>query len=255
LRLGKVSITDLPWRFVVQIATAISAGVIAGLLLRDSLAWSLVAIGISLILIFGYAQVWVLTNRITPITAVPDSVERILNERLPPIAFIDSEAGTGASMLAVVQGAQRFIATTGGKSRAKPYLDAIEGKVRKDGAIYTRIIFEKDGINHVLCEHLCNLLSAPAHVKKRVQIGFHDTRSNIGYFTVTEAGVIIFMPDPTSSQITRCLHVSTLPGGDRPVVEALKDYITSHLWGQAQRLRTPEDVRRLCKVCGRKGQA
>ena len=196
----------------------------------------------------------VLRAHLDPIVAIPGEVIRVLEERLPETRFVDGKDETLDAMLSVVRGATTFILATGSRSRKVEYLQEIEEKMRAArGIIYHRIVFGRQ-MKPQLCSHLCRLLGDPM-TSRRTNIAWID-QADLGYFTVTDAGVIIFMPDPfdPSGDITRCLHVAgRAHEGNRPlIIEALHRWITQ-LWGRAdQQLDSAHKVMSRCE--NRKGQ-
>lgn len=127
------------------------------------------------------------------------------------------------------------------------YLREIEAKLLTDkDVVYHRIVFGPK-MTTMLCAHLCRLLDG-SQTRRRTRVA-RIQKGDLGYFTVTDAGVIIFMPDPHEKDITRCLHVSSPQSdGYRPaIVEALDRWIT-YLWDEAtEKLDTSSKVRKYCR--------
>jgi len=183
-----------------------------------------------------------------------ERVEGALDRRLPEIKFIlGDKVSLEFELVNTVRQARSFIAATGGRMRIKEYIEAIETKVLSENVRYTRLISgdpkqqPNSAIRHELCEHLRKLLADPQG--RRLTTIIRTDVFAIGYYLVTDAGFIIFMPNPRpKAPFDSCI---SMPG--RPdTSDRYREYIVDVLGGSAaERITTESRIRELCQECGK----
>ena len=134
-----------------------------------------------------------LERHLTQVTEIVEmhlkQTAEIMKRLLPQAVFIENEEDSRMELIKAVKNADKYILTTGGKSRNPECLHAIEERVLHDGLPYTRVVLG-DHIHHELCAHLCTLLG-----RDRVHFG-HLLNEQFGNALVTESILILGIPSP-----------------------------------------------------------
>ena len=156
----------------------------------------LVAVGVSIFQSVGWEKLLpllaVVIIALVFISLAANAEDRFtieLDKRLPRISYLDSRKGVELTTLDLVERSIEFIVGTGGRSRNRDYLKAIERRVREGKVLYWRILYEEE-ITHELCEHLCGLISFPNVTVAQVK----DTA--YGNMTITDNGFVMALPVP-----------------------------------------------------------
>lgn len=126
--------------------------------------------------------------------------------RLPRILRPQDEPLT-PRMIRIAREAERYLVTTGSRSRAMDYLQAIEETLRlKPGLIHYRILYGEPH-HHALKEHLLHLLTIRPSIErstaqKTLHIGIvsNTVASAERFFCASEREAIILIPSFTSSE-------------------------------------------------------
>lgn len=175
---------------------------------------------------------------------IVDNMATTLDTRLPsPQVVFENEDMAREEIVKVVNGANEFIAATGGISRVTAYLNAIEQKLNQPKILYRRVLLG-DKITKEMCQHLCRILTAP-DLRNKTIICRHR-RIDLGYFTTTDAGWFAFMPSPQKGRpLENFIKISR----DPRVIGFFRTYISEYLVGTAdERIDSPERVRQLCEA-------
>lgn len=155
-----------------------------------------------------------------------------LNRKLPTVEYMTKD-DVEKDLENLAKKASKFIATTGGASRNKDYLKAIEQKV-KSGVPYWRVIFNEP-ISREMCEHLCALVSLQNVSISKIEKGGY---SNI---SAVEQGYIIALPVPGHGQLMGL----KIPSADR--AQDMFTYLVTLSQG-ATKISTKEEIEALCET-------
>ena len=168
-------------------------------------------------------------------------VRQIVESHLPGQYFITDPNRLAIEMSSTVKRADKFIAATGGRSRNKEYLDAIESKVlQKQDIEYFRVILG-DHIHHELHAHLERLYG-----RSNVRIRWHK-KEIYGNILATEDRVILPYADPRPG------HFGTAAVLTDPSIATQYMQFVLRLYGEADDI-TLEDLRSRCQECKKQSE-
>lgn len=155
----------------------------------------------------------------------------------PSIQLINGSEEITDLMIQVVQGAQKYIYTIGGRSNEDLYLDALREKVLRGNVRYVRVI-TGENIPHPLCRHLHELQDA-------AEIGYLKTEK-YGNVLVTDSVTFLALPSPNVPVLDKGLRVV-----DERIAADYRAYVVE-LLGRSKKDISLEFVRSLCKSCNKK---
>lgn len=167
-------------------------------------------------------------------TAFEDSIKKLLETHIPDVSFIDDSNTIKEEFTKAVNDAEKFIMTTGGKSRMKEYLSEIETSLEKKEIEYYRIIFGEK-ISDELYEHLLNVVG-----KEGVYISY--TKQELAPILVLTDKIAFYcLPDPNPGEFKTCLQIP-----DERIIEKLGKYI--RIWySQSEKINNTEEIEKIIK--------
>lgn len=119
-----------------------------------------------------------------------ESLDEVLERRLPATEYVTSRAALGAILQQSVQTAQQYVVAVGGRSRAGPYLETIERRVNAGEIAYWQLLLGGQDVTRDVKDHLQRLADMPrAHSVTIVDVGYAQ-------MTVTESQIVIALPVP-----------------------------------------------------------
>jgi len=163
------------------------------------------------------------------VTTFEDSVKELLETHIPDIVYIDNSDAIKIEFIDAVNGAEKYIMTTGGKSRIKDYLCVIERKLEERDIEYYRIIFGEKMSNE-LYEHLSRIIG-----NEGVYVSY-TPQELTPTLLLTEKVAFLGLPDPKPEEFKTCLKIP-----DERIIEKLGKYIRSW-YAKSDRLRNKEDL-------------
>jgi hypothetical protein len=163
------------------------------------------------------------------VTTFEDSIKELLETHIPDIVYFDNSVTTEAELITAVNGAEKYIMTTGGKSKIGKYLAAIERNLEENDIEYYRIIFGKK-ISNELYEHLSKIIE-----NRGVYVSY-TPQELTPTLLLTEKVAFLGLPDPEPEEFKTCLKIP-----DERIREKLEKYIRS--WREtSERLSNKEDL-------------
>jgi len=179
----------------------------------------------TLVLIIFY----ILIHRRT--TVFEDSVKELLETHIPDIVYLDNSDTIKAEFLEAVNGAEKYIITTGGKSRIKEYLSAIEKNLEENEIEYYRII-SGEKISNELYEHLSKIIG-----REGVYVSY--TLHHLPTLLLTEKICFMGFPDPKPDEFRVCLKIP-----HEKIIEKLGRY--TRIWhSQSETLKNKEGLEKI----------
>ena len=168
-------------------------------------------------------------------TTFETSVMELLETHIPDVVYIDDPKTIKSEFIKAVNDAEKFIMTTGGKSKIKEYLSAMETNLEEKKIEYYRII-SSEKISNVLYEHVAKII-----VRDEVYISY-TTRELTPTLLLTEKVAFLGLPDPKPDEFKRCLKIP-----DEKIIEHLGRYI--RIWyAKSERLSSKEDLEKLKRL-------
>ncbi len=161
-----------------------------------------------------------------------NSVMELLETHIPDIVYIDDPDAIKSEFIDAINKAEKYIMTTGGKSRIKEYLLAIEKKLEEGDIEYYRILFGEK-ITNELYEHLSRIIG-----NEGVYVSY-TLRELAPTLLLTEKVAFIGLPEPKPEEFKACLKIP-----DERIIEKLGRYIRNW-YGKSERLRNKEDLRKI----------
>lgn len=166
------------------------------------------------------------------VTTFEDFIRELLETHIPDIVYIDNSDIIKSEFIDAVNSAEKYIMTTGGKSRIKEYLSAIEKKLEGGDIEYYRIIFSEK-ISNELYEHLARIIG-----KEGVYISYTQ-RELTPTLLLTEKVAFLGLPDPKPEEFKTCLKIP-----DERIIEKLGKYIRSW-YAKSERLENKGDLEKI----------
>jgi hypothetical protein len=159
-------------------------------------------------------------------------VKEALESHIPDVAFIRTSESIESEFVDAVRSADKFIMTTGGKSRIKEYLAAIETYVEEKGLEYYRVLFG-GSISEELYKHVTRIVG-----KDGVYISY--VGKDLGpTLLVTDKVALVGLPHPRPDEFSMCMRI---PSQD--VVHQLEKYV--RVWHETgAKIRGEEDMAKL----------
>jgi len=159
-------------------------------------------------------------------------IKEILETHIPNIVYLENENTIKTEFVNAINSAEKFIMTTGGRSRIKEYLGAIEESLEKKETEYYRILFGEK-ISKELYEHLSKIIG-----KDGVYIS-HVRRELAPTLLLTEKTAFIGLPEPKPHEFKTCLKIP-----DEKMIERLGKYV--RVWyASSERLLNKEDLEKI----------
>lgn len=218
---------------------AFFASVVSGFIFKGATLWIFILTAFVLVILFSVA-LSLLAQR------AHMRIELLFNARLP-LGQMDMQVKkkeqAEMEVANVVKNATTFIYATGSRSRVIPYLTAIEDRLKEPDLYvhYTRILMG-DRITVECCQHLCRIFEN-SQLRARTWISRHS-RTDLGYFTVTDYGFYAFFPSPErGAPLENYLRVLQNPR----VINFFRTYIDSLARERATEQIT--DVMRIRQLC------
>jgi len=162
-------------------------------------------------------------------TAFEDSVKDLLETHVPDIVYIKDTDAIKTEFINAVNGAEKYIMTTGGKSRIKEYISAIERNLEEKEIEYYRIIFGEK-ISNDLYEHLSRIIE-----REGVYISY-TPQELTPTLLLTEKVAFLGLPDPKPEEFKTCLKIP-----DERIIENLGKYIRSW-YAKSEKLSNKKDL-------------
>lgn len=160
-----------------------------------------------------------------------------VESRLPG-KFINQKKVLEVEMVALVENAQEFIYATGGRSKEKEYLKAIEKKVKSGKIEYRRIILGNK-ITHELHLHLEKIIELQnVYIYRRPEEFF-------GFMSITDTEVILPLADPRPNRFETAFKTS-----DRNMADKYQKYILKLFADSKSKMVTSkEQIKKMCSKC------
>ena len=159
-------------------------------------------------------------------------VKELLETHIPDVAYIDSSDAIKSEFINAVNNAEKYIMTTGGKSKIKEYLSAIEEKIEETDIEYYRIVFGEK-ITNELYEHLSKIIE-----KEGVYISY-TPRELAPTILLTEKVAFLSLPDPKPEEFKTCLKIP-----DERVIEKLGKYVRSW-YAKSEQIKNKGDLEKI----------
>jgi len=173
---------------------------------------------------------YILLHRRT--TAFEDSVKELLETHIPNIVYIDDSDTIKVEFIKAVNDAEKYIMTTGGKSRIKEYLSAIESNLEEKEIEYYRIIFGEK-ISNELYAHLSKIIG-----REGIYVSY-TPQELIPTLLLTEKVAFLGLPDPKPDEFKTCLKIP-----DEKIIDKLGKYI--RIWyAKSETLSNREDLEKI----------
>lgn len=173
---------------------------------------------------------YILLHRRT--TTFEDFVKELLEAHIPDIIYIDDSDTVKAEFIKVVNDAEKYIMTTGGKSTIKEYLSAIERNLEEKDIEYWRIMFGEK-ISNEVCEHLSEIIG-----RDGIFISY-TPQELTPTLLLTEKVAFFGLPDPNPDEFKTCLKIP-----DEKIIEKLGKYI--RIWyAKSEKLSNKEDIEKI----------
>lgn len=161
-----------------------------------------------------------------------NSVREILESRIPNISYIEDGNAITTEFINAINSAEKYIMTTGGKTRNINYLSVIKENINNKDIEYYRILFGED-ISQELYNHLIDIIE-----KDSVYVSY-TPRELASFLLLTENVAFIGLPDADPKEFRRCLKIPNIN-----IIERLAKYIRS--WYKAsEKVDTKKDLERL----------
>jgi len=161
-----------------------------------------------------------------------DSIKEILETHIPNIVYIENEDTIKTEFINAINSAEKYIMTTGGRSRIKEYLSSIEESLEKKEIEYYRILFGEK-ISKESYEHLSKIIG-----KDGVYIS-HTHRELTPTLLLTEKIAFIGLPEPKPHEFKTCLKIP-----DEKIIERLGKYV--RVWyASSERLTNKGDLEKI----------
>ena len=200
--------------------------IVLGRIFSDSLQGFFYALLPTILLIVFY----ILLHRST--VTFEGSIKEILETHIPNIVYIEKEDTIKTEFINAIDSAEKYIMTTGGRSRIKEYLSAIEESLKKKDIEYYRILFGEK-ISKELYDHLSKIIG-----KDGVYIS-HTHKELAPTLLLTEKIAFIGLPEPKPHEFKTCLKIP-----DDKIIERLGKYI--RVWyGSSERLTDKGDLEKI----------
>lgn len=165
-------------------------------------------------------------------TEFEDSIKKLLEMHIPNIAFVDDSNTIKKEFITAISDAEKFIMTTGGKSKMKEYLSEIEKNLESGEIEYYRIIFGEK-ISEELNEHLSKIIG-----KSGVYISYNQ-QELAPVLLLTEKVAFYCLPDPNPDEFKTCLKIP-----DEKIIEKLGKYI--RIWeAKGNSINNKEDLNKI----------
>lgn len=161
-----------------------------------------------------------------------NSIKEILETHIPNIVYIENEDTLKTEFINAVNSAEKYIMTTGRRSRIKEYLSGIEESIEKKEIEYYRILFGEK-ISKELYDHLSKIIG-----KEGVYIS-HTPKEFAPNLLLTEKIAFIGLPEPKPHEFKTCLKIP-----DESIIERFGKYI--RVWyASIERLTNKEDLEKI----------
>lgn len=165
-------------------------------------------------------------------TTFEDFVKELLEAHIPDIVYIDDSDTVKAEFIKVVNDAEKYIMTTGGKSTIKEYLSAIERNLEEKDIEYWRIMFGEK-ISNEVCEHLSEIIG-----RDGIFISY-TPQELTPTLLLTEKVAFLGLPNPNPDEFKTCLKIP-----DEKIIEKLGKYI--RIWyAKSEKLSNKEDIEKI----------
>lgn len=195
-------------------------------LFGESLKGFLYALLPTLVLIIFYILIYRRT------TKFEDSVKELLETHIPNIVYLDDSETIKVEFIKAVNDAEKYIMTTGGKSRIKEYLCAIERNLEEKEIEYYRIIFGEK-ISNESYEHLSKIIGIDGTYISYTPQELTPT------LLLTEKVAFLGLPDPKPDEFKTCLKIP-----DEKIIEKLGKYI--RIWhAKSETLRNKKELEKI----------
>lgn len=176
---------------------------------------------------------YILIHRRT--TTFENSVEELLKTHIPDTVYITDSAVLKTEFIKAVNEAEKYIMTTGGRSKIKEYLSAIERNLEEKEIGYYRIIFGEE-ISNALYDHLSKIIG-----KEEVYLSYVPQELT-PTLLLTEKVAFIGLPDPKPGEFKTCLKIP-----DKKIIDKLERYI--RIWyAKGEKLSNKEDIEKIKRV-------
>jgi hypothetical protein len=161
-----------------------------------------------------------------------DYIKELLETHIPDVVYIDDPEVIKTEFINAVNKAEKYIMTTGGKSRIKEYLSAIEKNLEGKGIEYYRIVFGLK-ISTELYEHLSKIVG-----NQTVYISY-NSQEFAPTLLLTEKVVFLGLPEPKPDEFKTCLKIP-----DEKIIYKLGKYI--RIWHEkSEKVSSKEDLKKV----------
>ena len=154
---------------------------------------------------------YVLFHRRT--TTFEKSVKKLLETHIPNIVYIDDSEAIKAEFIKAINDTEKYIMTTGGRSRIREYLSVIERNLEEKGIEYYRILSGRK-ISNELYDHLLKIIE-----RDGIYVSY-TTQELTPTLLLTEKVAFIGLPDPIPGEFRTCLKIP-----DEKIIDKLGKYI------------------------------
>jgi hypothetical protein len=162
------------------------------------------------------------------------NIKTMVETHIPNIVYIDNPEILKTEFIDTINSAQKYIMTTGSKSKIKEYLSAIETKIEKNEIEYYRILFGEE-ISDELLDHLSKV------IEKECAYIAYTARELAPTLLLTEKVAFIGLPEPIPGEFKTCLKIP-----DEKLIEKITRYV--RIWyAKSERLKSKEDLERTGK--------
>jgi len=146
-------------------------------------------------------------------TTFEKSVKKLLETHIPNIVYIDDSEAIKAEFIKAINDTEKYIMTTGGRSRIREYLSVIERNLEEKGIEYYRILSGRK-ISNELYDHLLKIIE-----RDGVYVSY-TTQELTPTLLLTEKVAFIGLPDPIPGEFRTCLKIP-----DEKIIDKLGKYI------------------------------
>jgi len=173
---------------------------------------------------------YILIHRRT--TSFEKTVKYVLETHIPNISYLNNSDMIKTEFIDAVKSADKYIMTTGGKSKIKEYLTSIEQALEENAIEYYRIIFGEK-ISNELHEHLSKIIE-----KDEVYVSFTSRKLGPGLL-LTEKVAFIGLPDAKRDEFKTCLKIP-----DESIIDELAKYV--RIWySKSEKLNNRDDLEKI----------